>query len=332
MGLKNQRQLAIALPTITYHHSLSTVELNAPSYIWEEHDTMPFDELIISWNMMRPQYGEFKIQTSVKIANEWSPWFLYASWASNGQKGGNVSTGEHPIQIQQDLLQIVGGSKAEGFRILIEASEGALIEECYSIHACISSIADLFPESNAKNPYHIDLKVPLISQMMLPHPRHRDMCSAVATSSAISYLLNKNRIDPIFFALQARDEAFDVFGNWALNTAHASAVLGKNWQCWVQRLRGFDEIYAKLYAGIPVVVSVRGPLTGSASPYNQGHLLTVKGYLPKEKKVLCMDPAFPEDAATNVSYDLQDFMEAWSRRQYIAYVFQRQESKNLSNQ
>lgn len=326
METRSLRQLATVLPTMTYHHRISSPNLNLASYIWEERETIPFDELIISWNMMRPQYGEFHIQTSVRIENEWSPWFLYASWGSNGQKGGNVSAENYPIQIKQDILQIVGGMKAEGFRISIEASEGAFIEECYSIHACASSIADLFTESFVKIPCHIDLKVPLISQMALPHPRHRDMCSAVATSSAVSYLLNKNRIDPIFFALQARDEAFDIFGNWVLNTAHASAVLGKDWRCWVQRLKGFDEIYAKLQDNIPVVVSVRGPLTGSALPYNQGHLLTVKGYMPKERKVLCMDPAFSEDTATNVCYDLQDFMEAWSRRQYIAYLFERNPS------
>lgn len=321
----SQVDLETVLSSVTYHHYLSDLEPDLTSYIWQQSDVISFDELIVSWNVMRPQYGEFTISVSVEINEMWSPWFPYATWGSEGQKGGNVKATRFPLQIAQDIIEMVDGQKATGFRVRIEAKEGASLDEFYSIHACASSIADIIPDKAVHASASIDLKIPLISQMMLSHPRHRDMCSAASTSSVVSYLLHKNRIDPVSFALQARDEAFDIFGNWVLNAANASAVLGKKWHCWVQRLKGFNDIYARLSANIPVVVSVRGPLEGSALPYNQGHLLVVKGYHPKEKKVLCMDPAFPEDEATNVSYHLKDFMEAWSRRQCIAYLFEKTE-------
>lgn len=313
------------LSTVTYHHYLPGIDSGLRSYIWEESDVISFDELIISWNVMRPQYGEFKISISVKIGEMWSPWFIYACWGSSGQKGGNVQATRFPLQIKQDILELIDGQKGVGFRVRIEASEGAHLEEFYSIHVCASSITDIIPEKTTIANDRIDLQIPLISQMMLAHPRHRDMCSAASTSAVVSYLLNKNRIDPISFALQSCDEASDIFGNWVLNTAHASAVLGKDWHCWVQRLTGFDEIYSRLQANIPVVVSVKGPLPGSALPYNQGHLLAVKGYEPKQKRVLCMDPAFPKNEATNVSYRLNDFLEAWSKRQCVAYLFEKSE-------
>lgn len=314
--------LETALSTLTYHHVLSNVESDAASYIWEQPDVISFDELIISWNMQRPQLGEFLIHISVKIGEMWSPWSLYATWGSEGQKGGNVDPVRFPLRIKQDILEMVDGQKATGFRVRIEAKKGANLEKCYSIHVCASSIADISAKKTTVNS-SINLKIPLISQMKLTHPRHQDMCSAASTTSVVSYLLNKNRIDPVFFALQARDEAFDFFGNWVLNTACASALLGKKWQCWVQRLTGFDEIYTRLKADIPVILSIKGPLPGSALPYNQGHLLVVKGYNHKDKKVLCMDPAFPENEKTDVSYDLKDFIEAWSRRQCIAYLFKK---------
>lgn len=98
-------------------------------------------------------------------------------------------------------------------------------------------------------------------------------------------------------------------------------MLGPKWNCWVERLNGFDEVYNQLLQGNPVVVSVRGPLKGSAAPYTKGHLMAVIGYRPIEHKVICMDPAFPSDQETIVEYDLEDFLQAWSRRGKIAYVF-----------
>ena len=92
-----------------------------------------------------------------------------------------------------------------------------------------------------------------------------------------------------------------------------------------ERLNGFDQIHQRLIQGTPIIVSVRGPLHGSALSYSAGHLMVVIGYDSLNQKVICMDPAFPSDDQTHVSYDLSNFIEAWSRRGKVAYIF----SKNL---
>lgn len=336
----NHSNLDILQSTTTYHHYLSDMEDDLASYVWELPNSLSFDELIVSWNAMRPQYGEFNLSISVRISETWSPWFPYATWGSEGQKGGNLDALKFPLKIHQDILTLVDDQQATGFRIRIEATGGAHLDEFYSLHTCVSVIKDVFPRKSQAFNYSINLSIPLISQMQLMHPRHRDMCSAASTSAVVSYFLNKNRIDPVSFALQARDEAFDIFGNWVLNIAQASSVLGKKWHCWVQRLTSFDEIYRRLRANLPVVVSIQGPLEGGASSYEKGHLLVVKGYLHKEKRVLCMDPAFPKNEATEVSYELNDFLDAWAKRHCIAYLFEKidqnfsdiQFSRSLSSQ
>ena len=148
------------------------------------------------------------------------------------------------------------------------------------------------------------------------------MCSPSSTSSVAGYLMGANRIDPVSFALHARDEAFDIFGNWVLNTAQASSLLGSSWRCWVERLGGFGDIYSRLKRNLPVVVSLKGALPGARFPYPNGHLIVVKGYDPRKERVLCMDPAFSDDAATVVDYHLPDFMDAWSKRRFLAYLFE----------
>ncbi len=70
-----------------------------------------------------------------------------------------------------------------------------------------------------------------------------------------------------------------------------------------------------------MIVSVRGPLINSATPYARGHLLVVIGFNPEKGEVICMDPAFPTDEKTHVRYPLADFLQAWERRGNLAYLF-----------
>lgn len=307
--------------TITYHHHLSFSLENSPSYTWEMTNASLFNELIISWNAQRPQYGELHFNISLKIQDQWTPYLPYAAWGSVGQKGSVAKADTFPITISQDLLEIGEGKKASGFRIQIEVCNGAQFADFYSLHACASVTGDFLPEAIASEE-STELSIPLISQMKLIHPRNKDMCSAASTASLVSFLLQKNRIDPVCFAMQSHDEDSNIFGNWVLNVAYAWTILGRKWHCWVQRLKGFKDIQTQLKKNIPVVVSIKGPLSGSALTYSQGHLLVVKGYDHKQKKVLCMDPAFAADELTDVSYDLQDFIDAWARRGCIAYVFE----------
>jgi hypothetical protein len=150
------------------------------------------------------------------------------------------------------------------------------------------------------------------------------MCSPTSTSAVIQYLQGCY-IDPISFSSNVHDNAHDIYGNWILNTANAAAILGAGWHCWVQRLNGFDELYQQLEKRIPVVVSIKGPLEGAPLPYEEGHLIVVKGYDASKKCVLCMDPAYPTNTETNAEYPFEAFMHAWRRRRHLAYIFAKAE-------
>jgi hypothetical protein len=300
-----------------YHHSI--LNASGPAYVWEEVDVC-FDEMLISWNASRPGRGDFLIFLSVKI-DCWSCWHLYSSWGASGQCGGSAEAED--IRIVKDTIEILHGKSADGFRIRIEAVNGASIQQFRSLHVHTGGgkVAGCKKDpASFSSPHSIDLPVPLISQIALVHPRSRSFCSPVSTASVISYLLEK-KIEPVEFALNVQDRAFDIFGNWVLNIAHAASILGSEWHCWVQKLQGFENIYEQLTAQIPVIASVRGPLKGSAFPYAEGHLVAVKGFDCKKRRVLCMDPAFPTDAETDIGYDFEDFMNAWRRRGCVAYVF-----------
>lgn len=287
---------------------------------WKEEGLSAFDELMVSWNARRPKGGKYSIYVSVK-EKEWSPWLLYATWGKDEQSSHSCGSKEAPIRVYQDAVTL-NGVVATGFKVKAVAEGGADLKDIYGVHVYTNGKKKEEPISYSSPIY---LQIPGLSQMALQHPRSDSLCSPTATTAVVRYLLNHSGIDPIGFAKRSWDCHFDIYGNWVLNIAEASTYLGPNWQGWVERLSGFGDIYRQLQRGIPVVVSVRGPLVRSAQPYAKGHLMAVIGYDPEKQEVICMDPAFDSDEKTHVRYPLPNFVEAWERRGKIAYLFRKEE-------
>ena len=267
---------------------------------------------------MRPKSGAYRFYVSLK-GEEWSPWLLYAAWGAKGQAGGEGETAD--VRVYQDIVEMKGGKEATGFRVKVETDGEADVTEIKSMHVYTNSPTPHLLRYYLADATYINLPVKGLSQMDLG-PLGPRLCSPTSTTGVVRFLSGKETIDPLSFAEAVWDSRFDIYGNWVFNVAQASAELGSAWSVWVERLHHFDAIYLRLEQGTPVVVSVRGPLPGSALPYEKGHLIAVIGYDPEGQKVICMDPAFPADNQTWVRYDLDDFVAAWNRRGCVAYVFE----------
>ncbi len=285
---------------------------------WTEESVEPFDELILTWNGARPSDGNYLIYVSLKT-EEWSPYLLYGLWGHKGQSSFVHNKQGCSVQVHQDVVSVKKAKKATGFRVKVVFENGTSIESLRSLHAFTNSLGQTLSKQTPMQSICLDVKG--LSQMRLSHPRAQDLCSPTSTTAVIRYLLNQEVPDPVAFAERSWDYGFDIFGNWVLNVAESSSILGDEWDCWVARLCGFEDIYEFLSQKIPVVVSVRGPLLGSALPYAKGHLLVVIGYDAMNESVLCMDPAFPTDEETLVAYPLKDFMKAWERRGFFSYCW-----------
>ncbi len=325
----------------TFHLEHVQVHSEQESFIWEKKELSPFNELIFSWDAQRPQQGYYLIKVSLLIMNMdragWSPWLNYAYWGAQDQYTFKEGFAEAFFQTNQDSVETTEGKRAIGFKIQIQAKEGAALQPLRALHVCLSDTKQQ-EESRCKraldDSMNLKLKVKGLSQIAIPDERNWRICSPTSTTAVIRYLSSlphspplpsssASSLPPLVFAESVRDSAFDIYGNWILNTAQASHLLGSPWHVYVARLNGFHEILDHLQKGYPVVVSIRGPLPGSALPYDSGHLIVVKGYRAKEREVLCMDPAFPSDDSTEVSYLLEDFLMAWNRRGRMAYLFYR---------
>lgn len=301
------------------HRFLLESEKKNNTFAWEETQLNPFDELIVSWNAERPLNGSYLIQVSL-FTSKWSPWFDYAFWGAYDQYTFEKNLPDSRIQVYQDVIEVLRDDKATGFRIRVIANEKASLDGLRALH--ISAIDRSMHAVNFTSIENVsvDLDVTGLSQIVLSDERYFRLCSPTSTTAVIKFL-SGSTLSPIEFANSVVDSAFDIYGNWILNIAQASHVLGKSWHCFVARLNSFNQIIDQLMKGYPVVASIKGPLLGSALPYESGHLVVVTGYDSKNQEVFCMDPAFPTDDLTHVKYPLNEFLTAWSRRQGMAYIF-----------
>lgn len=264
--------------------------------VWEETNTIPFDELILSWNGIRPKTGMWTFFVSVN-----NIWHKMAEWGATSQRSFE----------NQDTIALT--NLATSFQVKVEGPD---LSNLHKVYVCLSNTKE-HKSAPPKNLSSVLLKnVPLKSQLTLDHPRKRDLCSPTALSTASSFLSRKT-IDPIDFAKAVRDETHDIYGNWVLNVAESYNRIQH--PIHVERLPGFETVHAELEKGRPVVVSVKGKIKGAPKEYPRGHLICIVGYTPG--KIHCIDSAFAEDASTAVAYDETSFLSAWGIRRNLAYIF-----------
>ena len=311
-----------------HHHAVEYDQGTNDFYEWETSLENPFEELLICWNIKRPDRGSYSIYVSVDTG-EWSPWLLYAEWGSEFQKGFKSQFENVPVRVYQDAVEVTGDNKGYGFKIKVIAKNGANLSELKSIHVCSSNPSQLINKEAyyARNSSFLDVKG--LSQMALSDSRNDRLCSPTSTTAVIRFL-NNSVLDPIQFAESSWDMGFDIFGNWVFNVAEAyNRLASSNYYCWVERYSDFSKVIDSLDRGMPTVISVKGPLKGSAQPYKSGHLIAVIGFDEKTQEVICMDPAFPSDRETIVRYQLNDLLKSWGRRKNVAYVFYKVPEKTM---
>jgi Peptidase_C39 like family len=290
-----------------------------------------FSELICSWNAFRPEKGgyfSFWIQARDSVTKNWYMWHQMAQWGKDSS-GKNmqrslVSRGSHGTKYIYVRLELPKYRLADGFRLRIKAHNGASLKNIERVAINGIDLKKFSSESNAQLlkdlPSVYISGVPKWSQMVLNHPRYKSLCSPTSIAMLLGFLL-KQYCDPREVARGAYDEGLKVYGNWSLNVAHAFERCKGKVAFHVERLKSFKDLHSHLKQGIPVIVSIRGPLKGAPLPsYTNGHLLVVVGYNKRLRKVLCHDPACSSNTRTAIAYNLNDFIVAWECSKRLAYI------------
>jgi hypothetical protein len=293
-------------------------------FILEKVDLNHFKQLLFCWNALRPSEGYFSFFGQVRDAvnKRWLDLHHMIDWGKDQQCSyfdEGMVTKYHHVR-----LELPDNRLADGFRLKVVAQEGASLDlfRSLAVTLCNQNIFDVSCIADAQGLLSVTIpKVPRYSQKILDHPKAEVLCSPTSCSMLLSYLQQGTVVDAVHFAQQAYDAGLDAFGSWPFNIAHAfHASGGEMAHFLVTRLPSFRVLHHYLTKNIPIVVSVRGPLPGSAGEYAQGHLMVVIGWDAEGQRVMCHDPAFPTDEEVLVWYDFNDFCQAWGRSHCLAYV------------
>ncbi|KAF0124584.1 MAG: hypothetical protein FD189_2303 [Elusimicrobia bacterium] len=278
-----------------------------------------FDQLVLSANADIRGNGVLRVEVSVPQAGRWSPWFAMADLKRRG--GASVPSKPLPQgEVGEDLLKLK--TKASAFRLRFVFSGPAGSRAALKLAAvCLTDTSIPYsPAALDRGPYRggFRLKAEPVSQMRLPHPRCKDMCSPVSVSMALSAIGLPT--EPLRQAAAAIDGAADIYGNWTLN-ARAAALRGA--AAWYARFNTFAEAEAVLRRGLPLAVSLTfGPGELRGSPLKKGtrgHFVLLKGFDARGNAV-CNEPAVKTGRAER-TYRREEFARAWFRNKYgAAYI------------
>jgi hypothetical protein len=288
-------------------------------------DDVPlFSQLVFSWNSLRPSKGYYSFWVQARDADnkKWGSWHKMMEWGSHVQRSFKNKVDQF-TSYEHVRLEISPDKLADGFRVRISSHDGASLQLMKAFAVSLSNFSNFKSEVDSGGWSSLSSvyirNVPTISQFALDHHRADAICSPTSCTILTSFLL-QNYVDAHDFAEKSFDKGLNVYGSWPFNMAHAFETCAGSFLFFTARLNSFSRLHQRLQDGIPVVVSVRGPLRTAASAYKHGHLLVVVGYDAKTKEVICHDPAFKNDRATVHRYAVKDFLEAWERSRRLAYV------------
>jgi len=285
-------------------------------------DTPPFSQLLCSWNALRPRKGYFSFYAQARNAKtkQWGRWHHIADWGADIQR----SFMDKPDAFDQFVyvrLEIDKRTRSDGFRLKAVAHDGVnpmLLKGLVATIADFGSFCAEKPARLTKLPSVLVKNVPQISQIALDHEDRERICSPTSCTMLASFLMHKS-FDPLKFAANSYDFGLGAYGSWPFNMAHAFDCTGGRYRFFATRFNSFAQLHHQLARGIPVVVSVRGPMRRAARPYASGHLLLVVGWDGQSGEVICHDPGFEEDRLVQQRYELSEFLAAWERSHRLSY-------------
>lgn len=293
------------------------------AFVFEKTSVIPFTQLVFSWNVLRPRRGYFSFSAQVHdvTTKKWGDWHHMADWGNGVQKtyareSNGISSYAH-VRLEVDAKK---GS--DGFRIKIEAHNGAFLNTLHGLFATTSDYGAFLPESAGEIMPNMESviieNVPKVAQFALDHKDNNRICSPVSCSMVAGYI-SGNEFDPLAFAAGVFDDGLSVYGSWACNVAHAFDVCKASTYFFVKRCNSFIDIHQQLVQGLPVVVSVRGDLPGAFKPFPSGHLMVIIGWDKETGEVICNDPAAERHEDVVKRYALENFLRAWERSYRLSY-------------
>jgi hypothetical protein len=299
-----------------------------------------FDELVASWNATTPEGTWIRVEMRGTGAGRTTKWYTLQVWAS-----GDGSIHRTSVSAQGDadgfsaIDTFIRSKKAAELssyelRVTLHRVTGSSETPTVSFVGAMTSAESVFDIPSAHTGVAVDLPVPTLSQevhaghfpeydnggeawcsptstaMVLDYWKARGHASSGPTADKLVVFPGADHVDGQvdYAARYVYDWNYRGAGNWPNNTAYAATFAGMNG--FVTRLRSLAEAERFIAAGIPLVASINGKLSGFLFKKTSGHLLVIRGFT-EAGDVISNDPAVFANADARKVYGRDDFEQVW---------------------
>jgi hypothetical protein len=286
----------------------------------ERETTMPFTELIPSWNAETPEGTWIEIRLRARVDGRWTTWYRLGVWSTGSAPGGRHSVGgqdDADARVLTDTLR--PRAPGQAYQLAVDlVSSNVDRTPSVSLAAVVASRAPATAPASAgeHRTWGTVLGVPERSQLVYPDGGEV-WCSPTSTSMVMAYWagqLGAPALDhPVpDVAGGTWDPVYRGNGNWPFNTAYAArgGLLG-----YVSRFSSLDQVERWIDVGVPVVASLAwgpGELANAPVASTGGHLLVIAGFTT-QGDVVVNDPAGDPRRGQSVrrTYARDQFQARW---------------------
>ena len=288
--------------------------------------TIPWNELIVSWNADAPTGTFLKVEAQAILENHRTRFYTLGIWSPDNQifKRTSVrSQKDSDGKVDTDTLRLTHLAEAAQLRITLGGTNGSQP----TLKFLGLSFANTKIAPVVRPPDHAAWGkiIPTPEHSQFGYPNQKGWCSPTSLSMVLSrwaQVLNRPEMDLAVptVAGDVYDDGFAGTGNWPFNTAFAGSFTGL--RSYVTRLDDLAEVEDWTAAGIPVILSARWDWLKPGRPMDDdGHLVVCIGFT-KDGDVVINDPATRLERGDSVRriYKRADVIHSWTKSDNVVYL------------
>jgi hypothetical protein len=261
-------------------------------------------EAIPSWNAATPAGTWLEVGLRGRVGSRWTRWYELGSWSSRDGARRHSRAGQRDMRGRVETDTLVLAQPADAFQLVLRLrSSRAGATPSVRLAALAFSEPPARPRapSGDRSLWCTTLAVPGFSQMVYPDGGEA-WCSPTSVAMVVVYWHGyRGAAEPLVrkAVRGTYDRVYRGHGNWSFNAAFAAT---QRLEARVARLPSLREVERWVAAGVPVVVSYRGP--------SNGHLAVVVGFDGGGDPIV-NDPAAHRDANVRRTYERGEFERLW---------------------
>jgi hypothetical protein len=301
--------------------------------------TIPWNQLIVSWNTTAPAGSFMKVEASVIYPDHHSAFYTLGRWSPDNQQFQRTSVPgqkDDDGQVDTDTLILPHLADTLQLRLTLGNRNAAALPRLKFLGLSFAN-TQLPPLPRAPNRLAWGKTIAVPESSQHGYPGESGLCSPACVSMVLaSWSLRQHRPDLIhdvpFVASKVYDAAYRGTGNWPFNTAFAGSYPGM--RAYVTRLDDLAEVEDWIAAGIPVILSARWDwLSPGRLPDAEGHLIVCLGFTP-DGDVIANDPSAHLTRGEPIQriYKRADVIHAWSKSHHAVYLIYPETVNIPSNQ